>query len=103
MQRGENRRFKALIAAASGMIGNKKRAAKKLLSSVVIDNGNITLRLFYHFKHTTGTGETQNNRSKTQDMKKLSKIKNYPCSKYRGYIIKIKVIILIMNTDIIPL
>ena len=92
-----------LIAAASGMIGNKKRAAKKPLSSVVIDNENITLRLFYHFEHTTGTGETQNNRSKPQDMKKLSKIKKYPCRNYRGYIIKITVIILIMNTDIIPL
>ena len=84
------------------MIGNKKRAAKKLLSSVVIDNGNITLRLFYHFKHTTGTGETQNNRSKTQDMKRLSKIK-IPLQQLQGLIIKITVIILIMNTDIITL
>ena len=78
-----------MIAAASGMIGNKKRAAKKLLSSVVIDNRNITLRLFYHFKHTTGTGETQNNRSKPQDMKKLSKIKKYPCSTNKTKMFKI--------------
>lgn len=40
------------------MIGNEKRAAKKPLSRTVIDNGNITLRPFYHFKHTTGTGVT---------------------------------------------
>ena len=85
------------------MIGNKREQQKKPLSRIVIDNRNITLRLFYHFKHTTGTGETQNNRSKTQGMKKLSKIKKYPCKKYRGYIIKITMIILIMNTDIIPL
>lgn len=74
------------------MIGNEKRAAKKPLSRTVIDNGNITLRPFYHFKHTTGTGVTL-----------VFWDKKYPCNTYRGYIIKITVIILILNTDIIPL